>query len=537
MTSEPTAFSYAPGCLTSRARPRKARLALLIATVAGLSLAASLAGCSGGPELTGDNVADVKNPRFRWDIRGKALDQLWDESASNPQARATTRAMLKEMAWDVQNTPTELRVKIMDKLLHDPDEANLADSKTMARLMIPKESSRTVLVYVCSVIGARGWIDFTGPLIRSYARPQILVPEKERCERGALLALYPGQSIEQIVYNAFVHPPGMDEIPGLDATVRLRSEAWDLLGRLDPTGSFRIRALQETGVPADDAVLTAIQRSAREVKAIPISGGEIPWLLSLVSAENAENAAWWSEVSSIAARLDDEQTRGLCLRNLEPLRWAAANRPQLLTSGRAALLAELHRRLDDRKTHRRSIDQTANRRPIRQDLESWQDKLTWGDMLTLLAIDDVLADPKVRSQILQQQVLDYQDKQTEYGGVIDFGGAGGTEKTWTGDDKATSNSWRARLFPPRSAQRFADDRFIASTDMMNAGDRALAIYHFHTQRYRNEDYAGPSDGDQEFAASVGRSCVVFTSIREGVLNVDYYQPSGAIIDMGEILRP
>lgn len=509
----------------------------MLSGAGGVAVVGSLGGCSGGySQLSGDSAADLKNPKYRWQLRGEALDKLWEESGSSAEARTRTRMLLKDMLWDAEHTPTELRVKIMEKLLSDTDEANLADSRAMARLMMPKEVSRGLLVYVCSVVGARGWVDFTGPLIRSYARPQVLVPDKERCERGALEALYPGQSVEQTVYNAFVHPPPMDPIPGMDPTARLRTDAWDLLGRLDSSGAFRLQALKETGVPADDQVLTSIQRSARELRAIPISGGEISWLLSLTSEENTENAAWWGEAMSAVSRLSMEQYLGLCLRHVEAVRWASANRPQWMGMSRDGLLKELKNRLDRRTTHKRSADQQANRKPARQDLESWEGKLLWGDLLTLLVLDDALAESKLRAQLIQQQRLDYEDKQTEYGGVLDFGG-GTAEKSWSGEEKTSPPAWRARLYPPRSAQRFADDRFIASNDMMAAADRALAIYHFHTQRYRNDEYAGPSDGDIEFAASSGRSCVVFTSIREGTVNADYYQPNGVVIDLGELKVP
>ncbi|HLO40047.1 MAG TPA: hypothetical protein VK176_03425, partial [Phycisphaerales bacterium] len=215
-----------------------------------LSAGLLLPACSGSSNttLSGDYVADLKNPKYRWQLRGEALDLLWEESDGNPEARKRTREVLKEMAWDAEHVPTELRIKIMGKLLTDKDEANLADSRAMARLMVPKEPSRGLLVYLSSVIGARGWTDFTGPLIRSYSRNQPLVPDDQRCERGALLSLYPDKKIEEIVYANFIQPPEMDPLPGVDTTQRLRVEAWDLLARLDPSGSFRVRALAETAV-------------------------------------------------------------------------------------------------------------------------------------------------------------------------------------------------------------------------------------------------------------------------------------------------
>lgn len=500
-----------------------------------LAIGMAVSGCSPS-RLTGDHAADLKNPQIRSETRAQALDLFWDQAGQTPESRRQARALLKDMAWSLE-TPGDLRIRIMEKLLGDPDEDNLADSRAMARLMIPKEPSRAMLVYLCSVVGARGWDDFTGPLIRSYARPLLLVPDKERSERGALAALFPDRSVERTVYEAFVRPPPMDPIPGIDVVERLRTDAWDLLGRLDPSGSIRLQAINETDVPADDAILTAIQRASREVGAIPISGSEIPWLVSLLSPDKPANTAWWSEVSSLSARLNSEQRTRLALRHLEPLRWAARHRAAWMDSTRASLTATLEARLKGRQTHRRAIDQTSNRKPVRQDLDTWRAALSWGDLLAILVIDEALSDPGIRAQIFRHMILDHQDKQTEYGGLLEDAAHSASDTSWARDAASPTSAWRARLFPPRTSQRYSDEQFVASADMMNAADLSLAIYHFHAQRFRNEVYAGPSDGDLEFATSSGRSCIVFTCIGEDILNVDYYQPGGAILDLGDIRRP
>jgi hypothetical protein len=97
-----------------------------------------------------------------------------------------------------------------------------------------------------------------------------------------------------------------------------------------------------------------------------------------------------------------------------------------------------------------------------------------------------------------------------------------------------------------------DRTFVASDDMFaaeDAGGRALAHYHFHAQTQNNAEYAGPGRGDFDYANNHGRACLVLTSVRPGVLNVDYYQrtapgtvPSGGgggggggiQIDLGEV---
>jgi hypothetical protein len=506
--------------------PRRAAILSTALLIAGTTC---LIGCSTASRLSGDHAADMRNERLRWDGRADAFDRLWEETLTPTDAHHRTRELAKEMLWNTGGTPTELRLRIMERMLNDADEASAADSRRMARLMIPKEPSRAMIVYLASVSSARGWTDFTGPFIRSFSRPQMQVPDRERAEHTALARLHPSRPVERTVYEAFVNPPEMDPVEGIDVTQRLRTEAWDLLARLDPSGSFRLDAVRQTAARSDDAVLAAIQRSARDLGAIPIAGSEIPWLLSL---QSPENAPWWSESTAAVARLSEDQRRGLALRHVEAIRWCAANAPDRLAASRESLLAELEARLEDRTFHRRARDQEANRRPQRQDLEFHRERLTFADLVTVLTIDDAIRAPAFGATVFQQRDIDHADKSTEYGGLVEF--AEPDAASWSGS--VAGPRWFARFFPPRSSQRFGDDRFVASDDMMNAADRALAIYHFHTQRLRNEDYAGPSDGDLEFAARIGRSCLVLTSIRDRTVNVDYYQPDGVVLDLGDIER-
>ena len=62
---------------------------------------------------------------------------------------------------------------------------------------------------------------------------------------------------------------------------------------------------------------------------------------------------------------------------------------------------------------------------------------------------------------------------------------------------------------------------------------ALAHYHFHVQRVDNAEFAGPGPGDMDYATDQGRACVVFTSVRAGVLNANYYH-AGVSVNLGEV---
>jgi hypothetical protein len=95
---------------------------------------------------------------------------------------------------------------------------------------------------------------------------------------------------------------------------------------------------------------------------------------------------------------------------------------------------------------------------------------------------------------------------------------------------------RPLLFVPRSAAREGDLAFPESPDMVRQGDRAMGVYHFHASQTEMLDHAGPSAGDLAYARHTSRNCLVFTSLRDRRLAVDFYTPSGAVIDLGEVPR-
>ncbi|CAN0570189.1 unnamed protein product, partial [Laminaria digitata] len=159
--------------------------------------------------------------------------------------------------------------------------------------------------------------------------------------------------------------------------------------------------------------------------------------------------------------------------------------------------------------------------PRRERLGDWYDTLAWGDLLSALIVDDVLANPVVVEQIFTQRELDKKDESTEYGGVLE-----------TDPD----TGWRAVLYRPRQRDRVSDQRFVASDDMFRFSDRSLSHYHFHADTRNNNRYAGPSITDLVNARSSGRTNLVFTSLNDDELNVDVYFANGAVIDLGELRR-
>ena len=89
-------------------------------------------------------------------------------------------------------------------------------------------------------------------------------------------------------------------------------------------------------------------------------------------------------------------------------------------------------------------------------------------------------------------------------------------------------------FPPRV--RHHDQKFIPPQAMFDAGYSALFHFHFHVQRFRNSEYAGPGLGDIEYANNTRANCLVMTYVGEGRLNVDFYRHGSVVVDLGVVER-
>src|SRR5205085_1101237 len=130
---------------------------------------------------------------------------------------------------------------------------------------------------------------------------------------------------------------------------KIRTDAWELLGRLDKDGSKRAALLagddRLAGInAAADPLLGDLRAAAHDLRAVPVTAAELEWARSLRgqgSAANPKNAAWWEEATAALARLTDDQIRGLQIRHAEPVRWASRFHPEWLSADRGALKSEL----------------------------------------------------------------------------------------------------------------------------------------------------------------------------------------------------
>ena len=78
----------------------------------------------------------------------------------------------------------------------------------------------------------------------------------------------------------------------------------------------------------------------------------------------------------------------------------------------------------------------------------------------------------------------------------------------------------------------SDLQYIPSNDLFRDTPKSLAQYHFHFQQIHNEGRAGPGEGDLNYARRLRVNCVVITSTNDHEINLDYYTPNGAVVDLG-----
>lgn len=496
------------------------RSILPAATIAFAVLTASC-GTSPSSSVGPDPLADLRNDNKSPRQRIAMVDKARAQAQGDPQLLAATIQTYKDIAWTPRENP-ELRLAVITAMFNDKDPKVVEDARAMARLLLPRESERTMVVYIAKTAGDRGWSDFIPSLIRSYARPMKNVEDADRAEAVAIKALSGGRSVEDEIFTVFLNPPSMPESYGMDWSKKFRADAWDLLGRLDKDGTRRMQLLNNAGNAGvtNDPAVANMRRAITELRTIPITGEEINWLTSLVDEKSAENAAWWRETSNAVKGV--ESNSPFRMRHLEAIRWAGRYRSSWLTMDRDRLLAELRTRLNGRDRHTRSTG-ISTKSP--ENLEASEDKLKWADILTILVIDDMLGQKDIRAAIFEHAKLDRNDKTTEYGGMF------------SAYPDIRNGTARITLFPPRPGQRDGDEKFVASDSMLAASDCAIAHYHMHVQKARNGSYAGPSDGDLAYASRFGRTCLVFTSVSEEAMNIDLYQPDGVIVDLGTFSIP
>jgi len=491
--------------------PQRIGLALLAAL--------ALASCSGPPKTdTSSLLEDLTNTDIAVSTRLRLVEEIPAHIVSGELRRDEVIEKLKGIIW-MRHLPQSMRVSAMEILLEPGGLLTRIQGVALVNGMMPTERNPVVLHRLSQLVVIRDWPEVTPALVRSYAKLDRAIPDEGRPERMALLELHPENSIEEIVFKTFIEQ-------GQSSVSRLRRDSWNLLSRLDESGEHRVEllaALLDEPPSESDRTLMALRKGLLDFRTIPLTGEELEWLTALQGTNLQVQSQWWTDAASAVASLNQSQRRGLRIRHLEALRWAAHNRSDWLGLSREDLDAQLTSRLASR-VHTKRVGDFIRLRS--EKLDTWRDDMAWADYLTALVIDDAVGSERVRSALFTQVETDRLDTTTEYGGIVRISIRPEETAIYVAAD-----------YPPKPVMRENDTSFVASPEMFREGTQALAHYHFHAQKFNNSKYAGPSLGDMNYAARYGRACLVFTSLDENTLGVDLYQPDGVVIDLGQITRP
>lgn len=171
------------------------------------------------------------------------------------------------------------------------------------------------------------------------------------------------------------------------------------------------------------------------------------------------------------ARLGAGQRTGLRLRHLEPVRWAAANRSAWLGASREQLFTELTGRLTGRRVWLNTEGSVGMDGKSHETPHDWNDKLTWGDLLSILVIDEAVHTPAVSGELFSQAAVDQADTSTEYGGLLWSADQGGIVPGTVRHMKVTQTpgAFALRSYPPRTTERKDDRTFMAAEEMFKDG--------------------------------------------------------------------
>jgi len=445
-------------------------------------------------------------PKSYDDPLGKMLDRSEDPARRMVAAQQAKSELgndpkrvkaLEELAWTIRH-PAALRIFAIDELIALDETKFRKDLET--RIVLAGDWS--VVEHIFDVAYERHWPDMTPIVVRHYALKAHGIPDEDRMERNFITRLNPDRSVEQVIFDVFANFDA-------DTPSQIQVAAWNLLYRLNGRESM-LGLLADA--PDNTALVIDLKAAARDLKVLPVNKEGVLWLMEL---RDARNRAYWDAARDLVARLSGEQLEGLALRHIAVLIRVGDS---ALSKTRGQLISTITSRMqgDDHYVHGPTFDGPMADYPRHFYVAS--EKLCWGDLVAAELFQSVVREPNVARALFAQTDADRADRSTEYGGAMVY----------------EDGQYLVKLFKPM--MRVHDLKFFPSDEMVQRLYTGLAHYHYHAQEKKNSHYAGPGVGDLKMAAELNFHFLVFTSIDEDTLNVDYYQPDGVVVDLGTVKR-
>lgn len=383
-------------------------------------------------------------------------------------------------------------------------------TRLVLRRQLPRMTNWPWLTYVCNWIAENNVTELDPALISSWGRPRAVTPdERDRPEYIALVQMHGQDKVVDLVFELFMESNKRSQRG-------LRQRCWDLLHRLDERGRLiELAATSDGG--GEDVLLLDLHASAKELGMVPYNREEIIWLQKI---REPERSWFWDEAVVAVQEVDGPRRGELEMRDLSVVVAAKRHRPDLFDASESQLYAQLAASLEGQRHYSEYHAGIPGSDPSRERLYSHRDEYTWGDMAAIQLAQGALRLGAIRSHLFDYADRDHEDVSTEYGGVIALDEQG---------------RYEVLEYLPRVRQH--DLRFNASQEMFDKGYTSLFHFHYHAQRHRNGQHAGPGLGDMNYADNTRANCLVFSFVNEDRLNVDFYRHGRVIVDLGTIRRP
>ena len=429
-------------------------------------------------------------------VQLKAMEQLQSEVGLSSQS---FQELLMPLLWKPGYT-NEVRMAALERLW---SVDNQGVTRTL-RQQLPRLNNWTWLVEVCDWIAERNITELQEGLISSWASPTMMVrTERERPEYLALVEMVGEDEVVNLVFNTLVYS-------SQSWKQSYRSRCLELLHRVGERDRI-VALLRNADIAEDDVYLQDLRKSYEELGITPFTREEVIWIRKLASAEYQ---SFWDEATDALSQLSDTRRHSLELRDVPVAVSVNRHAPEYMTMEKDAILNTIAKQLQG-ATHYYETEGGGTFNERSEQFRTHRSRLTWGDAMAIQMMYKALQVPEVSKHLHEYGVRDINDKTTEYGGII-----------------ALDKKGRFEILEFEPKVRHHDRRFNASQQMFDAGYTALFHFHYHAQKYRNGDHAGPGLGDKNYADSTRANCVVLTFVNENELNVDFYRHGGVVVDLG-----
>ena len=461
-----------------------------------LCVICSLSDCS---EMTVSNPQAVLNEIGRSPrIHLKAMEQVEQQLGLE---HAEFQQTLHLILWKPGYT-NEVRMAALHRLW-------LVDKEGVVQTLrqkLPRLNNWTWLVELSNWIAEHRVTALNEGLISSWASPTGMVQSEDlRPEYIALVQMHGKEKVVDLIFKSLVES-------NQHWQQAYRSRCWDLLHRIGERARL-VTMLEEFDIPEDDLYLQDLRRSLIELGIVPHGREEIIWIRKLASPEYE---TFWNEAIDSLNALSDSRRASLELRDIPIAVSVRRHATDQLNARTATAVGEIHQALKD-ATHYYETEGGGTFSHKSESFSTHRDVLTWGDAMAIKIILQAIDVKEVRAHLFDYAMRDFEDKTTEYGGVI-----------------ALDEKGRFEILEFKPTIRHHDRRFNASQQMFDAAYTALFHFHFHAQKINNGDHAGPGLGDKAYAESTRANCLVFSLVDEHTMNVDFYRHSGVVVDLGTV---